>query len=276
MHAESSSTELTNYRQSPQRSFRPILAMRRAALHLLCASAAASELSLRLAQLDFDAAERGQNTSVVRVGVTFQRLKSVDDVKQIFEADIYLTYTWEDARNYAPLFRGSRLAHREGGGRRFVEVTTSDMAELWRPPLSVVNQDAAPVVSLELLRLYQQPSGVHELVYARQCFFKLRMLIPTPEYHGFPFDVQQLSVVVQPTALSSSSLRLEQLAEQSGLLPGEQDWVGWEVERHQLLTEVVDRPYAMGNATRVRFSLQVHRAAAMLASRARSCCHMSS
>jgi len=121
---------------------------------------------------------------VVRTGVHFLDIATINDAASSFDATVDLRFTWDDARLKFPAAeepRGFREYRREEADAR--------LAEIWHPDVSVANLVGDASFETRGLRVY--PTGRVELMQRTKGQFA------TPfDVERFPFDRQRLAVEV--------------------------------------------------------------------------------
>jgi hypothetical protein len=122
----------------------------------------------------------GESPVIVRVGVYILNLAAVDEVKETFQIDGYLTAVWKDDRvKYSPSPRSllrSRTFHEE---------------QIWYPHLSMLN--AAEPRSKFDVTIRARPDGT--ATYRERFVVTLSTKFDVAR---FPFDSQKLTIYLQP------------------------------------------------------------------------------
>ena len=117
----------------------------------------------------------------VEVEVSFYllTLRSVDEKEETFDADIYLQFSWMDAR----------LAHPGEDRLSYVEDAASEkLKEIWWPQIEFMNTSSPEITNLSL---EIQPDGEVLLNYALSSTFRSEL-----DLRRFPFDTQTLTIQV--------------------------------------------------------------------------------
>jgi hypothetical protein len=131
-----------------------------------------------------------ENPVTVSVGIYVVNLAALDEVKETFQIDGYLTETWHDPRRAYSITPGARVR-----ARRYGE------SEIWHPELVMMNA-AAPREQSDV-SLRAQPDGT--VTYLERFVVTLSANF---DVYRFPFDVQNLIIDLQPRVGDRDAIRL--------------------------------------------------------------------
>ncbi len=140
---------------------------------------------------------------VVRVGLFFADIGTIDENEGAFEATVDLRLRWSDPRlRYPPEEAPS------GFKELRAEAAEAKLAEIWDPDVALANLSGEPSDRMRGLRLY--PDGTVQVVERTAGKFKTAF-----DVRSFPFDRQTLSVEVvarrEPAQLVSLEYRQDDL-----------------------------------------------------------------
>ena len=187
---------------------------------------------------------------VVRSGLSFVAVESVDENEQTFVATIDLRLRWIDLRLRYPASEAS-VGYREWRG----ELAVEQLAAIWTPDVDLANLVGDPDADSRSLRIF--PDGRVELLRRVTATFKAPL-----DVTRFPFDHQALSIElvsrgepVDRVALDYRQEDLEFSRARAGLALD-----GWDIGRVSLTRDPIAGWYGETYA-RLRASLDVGRVA---------------
>lgn len=239
----------------------------------------------------FNPLEPANHTTDIDVGVYFEHLYDVNDKSNRFTSDFYLTFQWFDPRwkdlDWDQWFGGgimnsakatcdpSEANHRrlsaqneEGeakehgeGTIRFIELGSDEMGLVWLPDLHIRNQYKSERRSLaKMMRVYED--GKFEL----SDFVWSSLQLQDPDYHLYPFDNQELGILIESASHTTERVRLHPLHDFTGLEESLTDmWPGWDYKSHTEEEYEVAPEYSHKNPcrtekrSRIKFIIKVHR-----------------
>jgi hypothetical protein len=129
--------------------------------------------------------------TTVTVDFFLLNLDAVDDKAETFDADLYLTFEWDDAR----------LAHDGNEEQLFADDAVSErLTSMWSPQIEYVNT-AGPTITNQSLEIF--PSGHVKHTVGLTSTFRANL-----DLRRFPFDRQMLQVRIQSFLYEAGKLRL--------------------------------------------------------------------